>query len=149
MSRATPQMRHFARRLVAYETRGDKSSKTKTPAVFSVSEKLRPHLAALMGEDGYRALFSRALALASAEAPWLGAVQIKADGSFEELTGLATQIDARGIVEGKIALLAELLGLLVAFIGENLTLRLMREVWPKVPIHDLDLKTRDKNEKTK
>jgi hypothetical protein len=31
-----------------------------------------------------------------------------------------------------------LLGLLVAFIGENLTVRLLREVWPKVPLDDLD-----------
>jgi circadian clock protein KaiC len=40
---------------------------------------------------------------------------------------------------GGVALLAQLLGLLVAFIGENLTLRLVREVWPKAPLNDLDL----------
>jgi predicted transglutaminase-like cysteine proteinase len=43
-------------------------------------------------------------------------------------------------------LLAQLLGLLVAFIGEDLTLRLVREVWPKLSLNDLDLGTGDKNE---
>jgi len=40
-----------------------------------------------------------------------------------------------------------LLGLLVAFIGENLTIRLVREVWPKAPLNDLDLTQEGKNEK--
>jgi hypothetical protein len=38
-------MRDFADRLIAYETRGNKSSETKTPAACLVGEKLRPHLA--------------------------------------------------------------------------------------------------------
>ena len=38
-------------------------------AVFLVCEKLRPHLAMLMGNAGFRALLSRALALAKAEVP--------------------------------------------------------------------------------
>jgi len=36
-----------------------------------------------------------------------------------------------------VLLVAQLLGLLVAFIGENLTLRLMRDVWPKLSLEDL------------
>jgi hypothetical protein len=35
-------------------------------------------------------------------------------------------------------MLAQLLGLLVAFVGESLTVRLVREVWPKVRLDDLD-----------
>jgi hypothetical protein len=42
-----------------------------------------------------------------------------------------------------------LLGLLVAFIGETLTLRLVREVWPKAPLNELDLSEGNKNEKNK
>jgi len=40
--------------------------------------------------------------------------------------------------EGRVVLLAQLLGLLVAFIGEDLTLRLVREVWPKLSINDVN-----------
>jgi hypothetical protein len=134
MSRATPKMRDFAERLIAYETRESRSAETRTSATFLVVEKLRPQLATLMGSVGFRALLSRALALTNAEVPWLRAVRVKADGSFEGLDELGAQIDPDKIFEGRIVLLAQLLGLLVAFIGEDLTLRLVREVWPKLSL---------------
>src|SRR5665647_2856289 len=136
MSRATPKMRDFAERLIAYETRGNKSSETKPPAVFLVGEKLRPQLATLMGNVGFRALLSRALALASAELPWLRAVHVNTGGSFEGLDKLGAQVDPDEIFEGCVVLLAQLLGLLVAFIGEELTLRLVLEVWPKLRLNN-------------
>jgi hypothetical protein len=144
MSRATPQMRDFAGRLIAYETRDNKSSETKTPAACLVSEKLRPHLATLMGNVGFRALLSRALALANTGVPWLRAVQVKADGSLEGLDELTTQVHPDEIFEGCVVLLAQLLGLLAAFIGENLTLRIVREVWPKLSLNDFDFGKGDK-----
>lgn len=124
MTQAVSRSRNFARRLIAQETRGRKSS--GTPAVFPVFDKLRPKLAVLMGSGGYRALVSRALARARGKAPSLGALRLDADGSLE----LDPQVDPREIAEGQVELLAELLELLVAFIGEDLTLRLTREAWP-------------------
>jgi hypothetical protein len=137
-------MRDFAERLIAYETRGNKSSETKTSVAFLVGEKLRPQLATLMGNVGFRALLSRALALSNAEVPWLRAVHVKADGSFEGLDELGAQVDPEDIFEGRVVLLAQLLGLLVSFIGENLTLRLVRDVWPKLPLNDLDFGKEEK-----
>jgi hypothetical protein len=144
MSRATPEMRDFAERLIAYETRANNPSKTKTPAACLVSEKLRPHLSTLMGNLGFRALLSRALVLANADVPWLRAVHVNAEGSFEGLDELGAQVDPDEIFEGCVVLLARLLGLLVAFIGEDLTLRLVREAWPKLPLDDLDVGKGDK-----
>ena len=138
-------MRDFAERLIAYETKGNKSSKT-IPAAFLVGEKLRLHLTALMGNVGFRALLSRALALANAEVPWLQAVHVKADGSFGGLDELGAQAGPEKIAEGSVVLLAQLLGLLVAFIGASLTLRLVREIWPKIPLNDLDFGNGEKNE---
>ena len=149
MSRATPQLRHFAKRLIVYETNENKSAKTKTAVPFPVPEKLRPHLVALMGNGGFQAILARALALAKTEVPWLCPVYINAGGFMEGLEGLQAQRGPDEFLEGRIVLLAQLLGLLVAFIGENLTLRLVREVWPKVPLDDLNLETRGKHEKTK
>ena len=154
MNRATPNMRNLAKRLMAYETRGKKSSESRTPAAFQICpncEKLRPHLATLMGNLGFRALLSRSLALANAEVPWLRAVHVKADGSLEGLDQLELEakVDPKEITEGGVVLLAQLLGLMVALIGENLTLRLMREVWPKLSLKGLDFGKGDKNEKTK
>lgn len=138
MSQATPQMRDFAVRLIAFETRGNESSGPTTPAVCLVSEKLRPHLATLMGNVGFRALLSRALALTTAEAPWLCAVQVNQDGSLEGLDELGAQVDPDDIFEGCVVLLAQLLRLLVAFIGEDLTLRLVHEVWPILSPNNLN-----------
>ena len=137
-------MRDFAERLIAYETRGNKSSETKPPAAFLIDEKLRPHLATLMGKVGFRALLSRALALSNAEVPWLRAVHVNTDGSFQGLDVLGAQVDPDGIFEGCVVLLAQLLELLVAFIGELLTLRLVRDVWPKLPLNDLDFGKEEK-----
>ena len=144
MSRATPKMRAFAERLIAYETSGNKSSETKTPAAFLVDEKLRPQLAALLGNAGFRALLSRALALAKAEVPSLRGVHVKADGALQGLDGLDAPVDPDEIFEGRVVLLAQLLGLLVVFIGENLTLRLVHEAWPKLSLNDFDFGEGDK-----
>ena len=130
MSRATPKMRDFAERLIAYETRGNKPSEIKTPAACLVGEKLRPHLATLMGLGGFRALLARALKLAGAEVSWLGAVQVGADGTLEGLATPHARLTPAEFREGRIVLLAQLLGLLVAFIGPGLTSRLVGEIWP-------------------
>jgi len=149
MNRATPQMRNFAKRLMAYEVNGDKSSEDNAPAMFRICEKLRPALSMLMGKSGFRALLSRALVVAGAEVQWLIAVHVKADGSLEGLEELHAQLDAREFAEGGVVLLAQLLGLLVAFVGENLTLRLVLEVWPKVPLDSLEFGNGGEYEKTK
>src|SRR5229473_2328728 len=121
MSQATPQMRDFSQSLIAYETMENKSSETKIPAACRVSEKLRPPLATLLGNVGFRALLLRALALANPEVAWLRSVQVTADGSLE----------------GCVVLAAQLLGLLVVLIGEGLTLQLVREAWPKLSLNHL------------
>jgi hypothetical protein len=132
-------MRRFARRLIAYETPlRSKSSDGAKQATFQVIDELRPQLVNLMGIGGFRALLSRAIALSGDEVRWLRAVHVKADGSltgFEEYVSLGPGQFA----EGKVALLAQLLGTLVALIGVRLTLRLVLDIWPKLPLGDLDL----------
>ena len=81
-----------------------------------------------MGAAGFRALISRALVLASAEAACLRDLHIKADGSFEGLDELEAHANPEEIAAGGLVLLARLLGLLVTLIGENLTLQLLNNV---------------------
>jgi hypothetical protein len=141
MNRATPQMRNLAKRLLHHETDGKESSQPKTPPDFDVFEKLRPHLAILMGNGGYRALLARALALADVEAPGLRAVRVKSDGSLEGWEAVEGQAGPDELLEGKVVLLGQLLGLLVAFIGENLMLHLVRDIWPEVSLSDVEFST--------
>ena len=46
-------------------------------------------------------------------------------------------------------LLTQLLGLLTAFIGQNLTLSIVREVWPNAKLDDLDFGKGENNEERK
>ena len=133
MIRATPQMGHFAKRLIIYETDGNASAGSKSPNLFSEYEKLHLHLVALMGNGGFQTLLSRAHALASVEVAGLQLVNVKADGTLEGVQELQKQLDPDEFFGARVVLLAQFLGLLVAFIGEKLTLRLMGEIWPKVP----------------
>jgi hypothetical protein len=143
-------MRNFARCLIAYETLENKSSSgTKPPASFPVCEKLRLELATFMGKTGFHTLLSRSLALSTAEVPWLCAVRAQADDSLAGLEELHAQLGPEEFSEGEVILLAQLLGLLVAFIGEKLTVRLVCEVWPNVPLDDLDFNKGNYNEKAK
>src|ERR1035441_10389393 len=131
-------MRRFAKRLTVYERRANTPSEINTPPAFQVCEKLRTHLGTFMGAAGFRELLSCALPRAKAEMPWLGAVHLKADGSLEGLEELNAKRNPEELFEGGVVLVAQLLGLLVAFIGETLTLRFVREVWPEVPLDNLD-----------
>ena len=130
--------RNLAGRLLAYETAAGKNSEPTESAAFRVCEKLRRPLCSLAGVAGFRSLLSRALALARAEAPSLSAVQVGADGSLKGLDELGPQRDTDKAMEGGALLIAQLLGLLLLFIGEGLTLRLVQEAWPESAFDDRD-----------
>jgi hypothetical protein len=149
MDRVSTQMRSFAKRLILCEAGGNQHVKMNAANAFAVCEKLRPQLATLMGNGGFRALLSRGLALASAEVPWLRDVHVESDGTLAGLEKLPASLELDEFLEGGVVLLAHLLGLLVAFIGESLTVRLAREVWPKARLDGLELTKGNDNEKTK
>jgi hypothetical protein len=149
MNRATPRMRKIAKRLMVHETLRNGSAKGVAAAAFPVTDKLRPHLATLLSNGGFRALLARALALAAAEVGWLGAVRVNADGGLEGLESLGADLDPETFLEGRVVLLAQLLGLLVAFIGPGLTSRLMGEIWPQVPLKDRDFGEEHDREKAR
>jgi len=148
MNRAGSNIWDLAGRLIAYEARRKKSSVKGFPPAFLAVERLRPHLTTLMGNAGFRALLSRALTLASVKVRWLRQVDVKADGSMAGV-GALEQVAPGEITRGGVVLVVELLGLLVAFIGENLTLQMVGEVWPKLSLRDLDFYEGDENEKRK
>ena len=125
MNQATQKLRIYAENLIDDEVSRNETSKSNPAAPFVVIEKLSPHFVALMGAAGFRALLARALALSSAEVSWLRELHVGNDGSFEGLDELHGRANPEEISGGGIVLLARLLGLLVALIGEDLTLRLL------------------------
>ena len=146
----TPEMQNLARWLLASEAAivepadppGKPGEATVQAAVcVRVCEKLRKPLVTLTGVAGYRALISRALALAKAGVPSLGSLRVREDGLLEGPYPAEPGRKPGEAQVGGAALVAQLLGLLVTFIGAALTMQLVRDVWPDAPFDDTGSET--------
>jgi hypothetical protein len=58
-------------------------------------------------------------------------VQVAADGALQGLDELEPQIDKDKAGGVGVILIAQLIGLLLTFIGEGLTTRMVQNVWPE------------------
>lgn len=138
MSMASPEFQNLAERLVALETAHDNAFDARGDVAVQVIEELRVRLVRLAGQDGFRSLLSRALTLAKAEAPALHRVRVLADGSLEGFGGIEQIQETEPAGQAGRVLVTNLLELLVTFIGESLTLRLVRDAWPDAAIDGAD-----------
>src|ERR1017187_1299127 len=135
---AAPGMRDLAHRLLTYEAGAHKNSQPMESPTLCVYGKLRQSLGEFVGVAGFQSLASRALTLAKPEAPSLNAVRVTADGSLQGLGEIEIQFDLNKdqAGEGGIILIARILGLLRTFLGEALTLSMLRNTWPGEAIDD-------------
>jgi len=133
-----PEMRDLTQRLLSYEACAGNTSEPVESTTLRVYEKLRQSLGELAGAAGFQSLASRALTLARSEVPSLSAVQVAADGNLQGMStiGLPTDIEKDRVDEGGVILISRLLGLLFIFLGEALTLSLLREAWPGAVLDD-------------
>jgi hypothetical protein len=132
MDTPSPSMRDLARRLLVASR---SASDPHVHEAMRVCGTLQISLTRFAGPDGFKSLLSRALALASAEVPSLQSVTIGKDGRLEGFEQLAADAGT-GALEGDaaVAITAHLLYLLVIFIGQPLTLSLVREAWPELSL---------------
>ena len=135
---AAPGMRDLAHRLLTYEAGAGNASEPMEFATLRVYEKLRQRLSTFAGVAAFESLAFRALTQAKSEAPGLWAVQVAADGSLQGLGEFESQIDIDKDLagEGGIVLIARFLVLLRIFLGEALTLSLLRSAWPSESFDD-------------
>lgn len=131
-------IRNFARRLIALEAARDESHDAPADSAARVCDRLCVPLARLVGVAGFRSLMSRALTMAKSEVPSLTAAVVRADGSLEGLNRTGQDRNGAGDGEAGLVIVAQLLGLLVTFIGEPLTLQLVRDVWRELPATGMD-----------
>lgn len=128
MTAPSESIRALAERLLADEAAGEFPSGAEGNAAVRMCERLRIPLTQFVGADGFTALLRRAVILARTDVPALKTATVSADGrlqiSEDFAAGGANHVDAA------IAITAYLLHLLVTFIGESLTLRLIRVAWP-------------------
>ena len=128
---ASPHFDHLAQCLLAHEAPAvDIASRMPLRAKW-VCAKLQNPLSEVLGRDGFRFLLSRALALASADFPALRSARVEADGSLTGGDEIASHLDLSAAAQHEIALVGQVLGLLVTFIGSALTRQLLQDCWPQ------------------
>jgi hypothetical protein len=139
-------MRDLTQRLLTYEASAGNTSESMESTILRVYEKLRGNLCLLAGVAGFYSLASRALTLARSEAPGLSAVQVAADGNLQGMSAIesSTNVKTEGVYEGEVMLISRLLGLLLIFLGEPLTMNLVRDAWPDASLDDANPQNRRK-----
>ena len=140
-----PTMRDLAHRLLVYETGTGKASEPMESPALRVYEKLRQSLSTFAGAAAFESLAFRALTQAKSEAPGLWAAQIASDGALEGLGEFEPQLNEfepqlgsgkQQIGDGGVILIDHILGLLLIFLGETLTINLLRNAWPGASFDD-------------
>jgi CheY-like chemotaxis protein len=107
-----------------------------TTAAERGCRKLCLRLAKVVTPAGCQSLLARAIHIAAVDAPFLQGVRAgvipaaSLEGVQEATRGVPTELAQAGLA----AVLAHLLGLLATFIGDDLTARLVRDVWSDAPI---------------
>ena len=131
----TPAQRELALWLLEEETGDDRGPEALVDAADVACQKLGRRLTRLITVVGYQALLARALHLARSEFSVLDGVRAAAtDGTC--LEGMRAKVGGSELAMLQAALtsvLANMIGLLITFIGDNLALRLVREIWPDAP----------------
>jgi len=130
----SPAVDSLVRRLIQHEAGGARDAESLAAAVDAACRQLSGELETLVGRGGVAALLGRALSLARREFPFLGAARVRLDDPVA-LEGLREALHGCNPVEAEdasTALLANLVGLLVNLLGEELGLRPVTSIWPNL-----------------
>jgi hypothetical protein len=135
MSPPPPPVYDLARRLLADDPAGVEPPRDEAERLARAVARLRAPLVKLIGAAGFASLLGRALALAGRRAPALEGLAVQPGGALGGFDlGPQDPATADATRRGGEALVAELLGLLITFVGRPLTLSLVREAWPDAPV---------------
>src|SRR5438445_13278541 len=118
MKRATMAVHDLARRLMAQEHRGSELPESRIRSGPQVCEKLGGYLEKPVGVSGAHYLVSRAIVLATEDAHWLREVKVNSAGLLDGFIEGAEMQDDEEAEKGSEDILAEMLGLIITFIGE-------------------------------
>ncbi len=125
-------LRQLALKVLAQHAGSAADAEALAAAARRAYDDLARVSAPLIGQVGVEALTGRALHLAQRESPWL--VQTRepeqAERPFTQVIACLERQDRAVAIEAAGAVFATLTGLLVTFIGEPLTARLLRQAWP-------------------
>ena len=130
MARPSTAQAGRARQLLASEGDGS-SSEACAAAAGRVYDKLDAQLTPLLGPAGVHALFMRSAKLAQSELAPLGEVSASLESSTK-LRGWLAPFEATRAIETAVVLFGTFLDLITTFIGERLTVQVLRRAWPGI-----------------
>jgi hypothetical protein len=131
MSPTSDGIARLARHVLSLESARSEPLLTELDRAAQACEALGASLTRLAGSAGFSMLLARAVALAIKKDPSLTPLRVETDGSLTGVEEVRRGLNgSHPAHRGGEIVLAELLGLLVCFIGESLTLTLVRQAWP-------------------
>jgi CheY-like chemotaxis protein len=128
---ARSRLHDLACKIVVQESGAEGPGATSAPVIFTVCDKFRSPMQTLTGENGFRSILGRALALSRPEVVWFESVNISPRGFFDGLRRAESKLAPVEIVRGETVLITHLLGLLFTFIGAHMTRLLLQDIWPE------------------
>jgi hypothetical protein len=131
----SPAPETLARLILRHVTAGEEHPGASPATAELVHDRLRRGLNVFFGETGFDVLWLRALALASRSVAETGdggadAPMLHAPGWSNTLSGPAPDESHAGVL----AALTSFIGLLFTFVGAELGIRLLAQVWPELPL---------------
>jgi hypothetical protein len=128
----TAALRQLALKVVAHHAGPAGDTDAFAAAAQHTYDDLARVSAQLIGQVGVDALTGRALHLAQREYPWLvhRREPEQPEGPFAQVVVCLKRQNPAVAAEAAGAVFTTLAGLLVTFIGESLTMQLLRRAWP-------------------
>jgi len=136
-----PLSEQLARRLLHFETGDHLNPEELIALVALVYARLRTHLAVFLGEQGFDALWRRAIHLVQREFHQWNDV---GDPSLALPPGLHSAVYSGDAAEAHVRIVAaftSFIALLFTFVGEDLGVRLIAQAWPHLPPDTVDVHT--------
>ena len=131
MTTPRPSVERFVRRVVLAELARRDEGSSESHVAQRIMVRLHRELRILVGTAGFDVLLSRALVLAQRSRPSLAGITNGPDGTLRGLEGAARDDDGRRRdEEAAIAIVSHFIELLVTLIGEDLAMRLVKDLWP-------------------
>jgi hypothetical protein len=141
--RPPPVLVDFTGRLLQYEIGRAGAAASLSDGFQRICGAMHERLAPLISSNGFSTLFARALKLAARDCPVLAAVTISVerDVAVSHLPLPCNTDQSHELAAALALVLAHFIWLLVNFIGGNLGLGAVCEIWPEVPF-DTDFDSR-------
>ena len=133
-----PSLIDFTGRLLQHEMEKAGESADLAVAFQRICRALQGRLTPLISSTGFHTLFARAIRLASRDFPSVEAMSATSDCSVHAIPGADDAHASAQSAAALAAILAHFIWLLVTFIGGNLGLGTVRQIWPQVPCDRLD-----------